>query len=35
MNIDKTELLTTKAFRLFSMLGKWNIDSLLKINEKN
>ena len=30
MNMDKTEFLTTKAFRIFSMLGKWDIQSSLK-----
>lgn len=36
MNMDKTEFLTTKAFRIFSMLGKWDIEgSLKKETEEN
>ena len=27
MNVDKTEFLTTKAFKIFSTLGKWDIRS--------
>ena len=30
MNIDKTEFLTTKAFRLYSMIGKWDVNTALK-----
>lgn len=30
MNIDKTEFLTTKAFRLYSIIGKWDVNSALK-----
>lgn len=33
MNMDKTEFLTTKAFRIYSKLGKWDIQSSLKKEE--
>ena len=33
MNIDKTEFLTTKAFKLFSILGKWDIKASMKLKK--
>lgn len=30
MNMDKTEFLTSKAFKIYSMLSRWNIKSTLE-----
>ncbi len=32
MYIDKNEFLTTKAFKLYSQLGKWDIREAIKSN---
>lgn len=34
MNIDKTEFLTTKAFKLFSTLSKWDIKGSMGLRAK-
>lgn len=31
MNLDKTEFLTTKAFRIFSMLSKWDVQASMNL----